>query len=556
MKKLFFYLLALSLVLLNACQKELSNESGNTPSEGSLQSDVSGDCLPKTVNGTYTAGTSLAATVNAIDVQVNVSATGSYTVYTDTVNGYYFSATGIFTSLGTTTVTLRGGGTPFTEGINNFVVNYDSTFCAVAVNVLSAGSGGPAVFSLQNTAGTCTATVNGTYAPAVALNNNTNTVTLSVNVASIGTYNITTAVTNGMTFAASGSFTTTGVQNITLKGSGVPGTAGSTPIPVTAGTSSCSFTVPVGSAATGTLGGTPGACTPAVIAGTAMLGTPLTNVNTVQIQATVATAGAYNIKSDTVSGFSFSASGNFSATGVQNVLLIGSGTPTVSGPVNFTVKFGTSTCTFTVTVATADYYPRTTNSNWSYEINNVAIDSFYRKVIAPTHSALGNTYNIFMLDDGSGLDSSGYYRKSATDYFEYFDLGGFFTFDNPQWVEYIFLKDANVNTNWKSAGFTGTYTVAPNPPQTVKVRFNYTILQKDVAISITTSTGTVSYPNTIVVEEKYEVETAPGVWGDATSLVGYGKSYYARGVGLIKYEAFDPTGAPAGQQELRRYQVF
>ncbi len=551
--------MALSLVLLNACQKELSNESGNTPSEGSLQSDVSGDCLPKTVNGTYTAGTSLAVTVNTIDVQVNVSSTGSYTVYTDTVNGYYFSATGIFTSIGTTTVTLRGGGTPFTEGINNFVVNYDSTFCGIVVTVLSAGSGGPAAFSLQNTTGTCTATVNGSYAPGVVLNNNTNTVTLSVNVASIGTYNITTAATNGMTFAASGSFTTLGVQNITLKGSGIPGTAGSTTIPVTAGTSSCSFAVPVGSAATGTLGGTPGACTPAVVVGTAMIGVPLTNVNTVQIQATVATAGAYNIKSDTVSGFSFSASGNFSATGAQNVLLIGFGTPTVTGPVNFTVKFGTSTCTFTVTVAAADYFPRTANSNWSYEINDLSTDSFYRKVSSPPatlHSALGNMYNIFMFNDGSGLDSSGYYRKSGTDYFEYFDVGGFFSFDNPSWVEYTFLRDAAANTIWKSTGFTGTYTVAPNPPQSVKVRFSYKILQKDVAVSINTSTGTVSYPNTIVVEEKYEVETTPGNFVDATSTIGYGKSYYARGVGLIKYEAFDPAGALSYLQELRRYQVF
>lgn len=60
----------------------------------------------------------------------------------------------------------------------------------------------------------------------------------------------------------------------------------------------------------------------------------------------------------------------------------------------------------------------------------------------------------------------------------------------------------------------------------------------------------------IVVEEKYEAEVLPGVWQDLTTVVGYGKSYYARGVGLIKYEAFDATGALAFQQELRRYQVF
>ena len=47
------------LIGFTACQKETSFEGDNTPAEGSLLSDVSGDCLPKTVNGTYVAGTAL-----------------------------------------------------------------------------------------------------------------------------------------------------------------------------------------------------------------------------------------------------------------------------------------------------------------------------------------------------------------------------------------------------------------------------------------------------------------------------------------------------------------
>src|SRR6185436_16318778 len=100
------------------------------------QSDVTGDCLPKTVNGTYVATTALVPATNTISVQVNVLKTGTYEIGTDTVNGYYFRAASTFTTLGATTVTLRGNGTPFAPGVNNFVVSFDSTFCDIQVTVL------------------------------------------------------------------------------------------------------------------------------------------------------------------------------------------------------------------------------------------------------------------------------------------------------------------------------------------------------------------------------------------------------------------------------------
>ena len=149
MKKHFFYWLALAFLVITGCQKEVSFELGNTPAEGSLQSDVTGDCLPKTVNGTYVATTALVPTTNSITVSVNVARTGTYVVTTDTINGYYFRGTGTFTALGATNVTLRGNGTPFAAGIDNFVVSFDSTICDIAVTVLPAGAGGLAVFYCQ-----------------------------------------------------------------------------------------------------------------------------------------------------------------------------------------------------------------------------------------------------------------------------------------------------------------------------------------------------------------------------------------------------------------------
>jgi hypothetical protein len=98
------------------------------------------------------------------------------------------------------------------------------------------------------------------------------------------------------------------------------------------------------------LGGSPGACTSATIAGNYVVTSPLTASNTVTIQVTVNSIGAYSIFTNTVAGMTFAANGNFTSTGVQNVVLTGTGTPTASGAQTFTVNYNGSTCTFSVTV--------------------------------------------------------------------------------------------------------------------------------------------------------------------------------------------------------------
>jgi hypothetical protein len=352
MRKHFIYWLALGFVAITGCQKELSFEGGNTPAEGSLQSDVSGDCLPKTVNGIYEAALALTPATNTITVQVNVTHTGLYTIATDTVNGYYFRGTGTFTALGANTITLRSNGTPFAAGVNNFVVSFDSTICDIPVTVLPAGTTKPAVFAFAGAGGSCTGAVPaGTYTKDVALNS-TNTVTISVNVTTIGTYNITTTF-QGMTFAASGIFAATGAQTVTLNGSGTPSTSGLNTVPLTAGTSTCSFPVTVTTAAVGTLGATTGACSPSTINGTYIKDVILTAANTVQVQIDVTTAGTYNISTNTVAGMQFSGTGTVAVGPGQLITLNGTGTPTAAGPQTFTVTFGTSTCTFTITVGAA-----------------------------------------------------------------------------------------------------------------------------------------------------------------------------------------------------------
>jgi len=562
MKRQIVYLLALGLLVIIGCQKELSFEGANTPAQGSLQSDASGDCLPKTVNGTYEAGTALVPATNTISVDINVTQTGTYLVTTDTVNGFYFSASGTFTALGNNTVTLRSNGTPFAADVNNFVVSFDSTFCDIQVTVLPAGAGGPAVFTLEGAPNACTgAIVNGSYATGLALTAS-NTVVINVNVTTIGTYNISTTY-QGMVFSGTGAFINTGVQAVTLTGSGTPTTGGANTVPVTIGTSTCSFVVNVSSPAVGTLGGAPTACTPATVNGIYRVGDALTGANTVQVQINVTTGGVYSISTNTVTGFSFAGTGTVTAGPNQLIILTGTGTPATAGPQTFTVTFGTSSCTFTVDCLPAlsnDYFPRTTNSNWSYEIDDDPLDSLYRTATSGTISAVSNTFNIFMQEDGvaPGLDSSGYYNRNIAtgEYNEWFDAGSYLGYDNPLWASYIFLKDnVPVGTSWNSQAFDGIATLPPPTP--FSIRFKYSILQKDVPVSFTTSTGTMNFTNVIVVEERFEMfSTATSSWIDMTSQIGSGKAYYARGIGLIKYEVLNTTGAVAGQQELRRYQVF
>jgi len=102
---------------------------------------------------------------------------------------------------------------------------------------------GTAKYSLSGVPGNCTgAIVSGSWKAGAALPD-TNTVKIKVIVDSVGTYNITTASANGISFAASGTFASTGEQTVILKASGIPAAAGS--FNYTAGANGCIFTITV-----------------------------------------------------------------------------------------------------------------------------------------------------------------------------------------------------------------------------------------------------------------------------------------------------------------------
>ncbi len=138
--KAFSFLMMIAVILFG-CQKEYSVENGGTSgmATGTLKSGGSGECLPSSVQGVYTAGIATNA-ANYINVDVDITALGSYTINTNIVNGYSFSATGVATTLGVQTIKLNASGTPVANGANTFTVKFGTSQCNLVVDVLGAGS--------------------------------------------------------------------------------------------------------------------------------------------------------------------------------------------------------------------------------------------------------------------------------------------------------------------------------------------------------------------------------------------------------------------------------
>lgn len=82
-------------------------------------------CRSAKANGVYKVGFELTAT-NTVTVPVVVTEIGSYTITTDTVDGFSFSGSGTFTSIGNHTITLYGTGIPSSTETKTFTMTSDS----------------------------------------------------------------------------------------------------------------------------------------------------------------------------------------------------------------------------------------------------------------------------------------------------------------------------------------------------------------------------------------------------------------------------------------------
>lgn len=343
-----FTLIALTcfvLALTSSCTKD-SIGTSNAGGTSSYSFDGSpGTCATPAVAGFYSVGTALNAT-NTLTFAVNVSVKGTYSITTTASNGVFFSGSGTFTTTGPQTVVLTGSGTPKKAGNFPFVPVSSNT-CNFTVSFLS---GAPsAVFTYAGAPATCTAPViSGAYAAGVAMGSS-NYVDLAVNVTTPGAYTISTNSADGISFSASGVFTSAGPgQAVRLIGNGTPASQGPYTFRPTGG---CDFTITVApppppAAFTYT-------CTPANVSGTFAAGTALTSASTIVLDVNVTTAGLYSVTttSSNSNGVTFSGSGVFSGTGAKTITLTSSNTPMAGGTFSYTPTG--AACPFDVTYTTA-----------------------------------------------------------------------------------------------------------------------------------------------------------------------------------------------------------
>ncbi len=308
-------------------------------------------CTGVMADGNYTAGTALTSS-NILTVQAIVTLPGIYNLSAATTNGFSFSGSGVFTDTGLQNVILKGTGIPIKAEVSNVIATNIVSTCNFGITVLS-DTAGKAIFSFDGSPNNClNYTVNGTYYAGIVAASN-NTITMTVNVTKPGSYSITTNTANGITFTDAGAFINTGQQTITLLARGTPIRSESTAFIPNTGTVSCNFNLdvkPLPPPAVFTLSGSPNSCTPVTVNGFYIVSKPLDAANTVVIQVDVGTTGSYAFSTNTVNGFTFSASGVFTTPGLQNIILPGSGIPQASGPTILTPRYLTSSCTFSVQV--------------------------------------------------------------------------------------------------------------------------------------------------------------------------------------------------------------
>jgi hypothetical protein len=172
------------------------------------------NCSTIVVSGTFTATIPLNST-NKIMVSVNSASAGSYNITTNKVNGIIFGASGSFASAGIYTIelfALPSNNIPLTTTTSNYTINGSTgSACSFDVNY------GAAPLYATYFVDCAGISVSGNYNVGVLLNVS-NTITLTINVATVGgIYNITTTSANGVKYGASGTFPSAGIHTVILR---------------------------------------------------------------------------------------------------------------------------------------------------------------------------------------------------------------------------------------------------------------------------------------------------------------------------------------------------
>jgi len=146
------FLVACCITVLFSCQKEMSEEVNSALTASGSLWDTAANCLPDSVHGTFYGGITPGSDTAYVEVQVNVTQTGSYSISSDVQDGFQFADSGFFSSTGLNTIHLKPLGTPIIPTTSTFSISFDSSFCSFTVVIQD--STGTGLGGHQDTTGT------------------------------------------------------------------------------------------------------------------------------------------------------------------------------------------------------------------------------------------------------------------------------------------------------------------------------------------------------------------------------------------------------------------
>jgi hypothetical protein len=120
------------LLVLTACKKEPHQP---LPAKGYFAKDKYGQCLPNIAHGLFYNGYPAGTDTNYVDVNVDVTSPGSYSIRTDKMNGVLFSAAGNFTDTGLQVVRLKASGSFISPLETIYPITFDSSTCSFYIQV-------------------------------------------------------------------------------------------------------------------------------------------------------------------------------------------------------------------------------------------------------------------------------------------------------------------------------------------------------------------------------------------------------------------------------------
>ncbi|HPI00503.1 MAG TPA: hypothetical protein PK772_09240 [Chitinophagaceae bacterium] len=127
------------LFIFISCRRDYSYEKSLTQkiqekqTKGFLGNNF-GQCLTANINGAYLTHVETDAS-NTIEITATITEPGKYTITTDTVNGMFFNASGVFYNTGIFKVSLQGHGTAINTGNTTFTITFDESQCTCSLPV-------------------------------------------------------------------------------------------------------------------------------------------------------------------------------------------------------------------------------------------------------------------------------------------------------------------------------------------------------------------------------------------------------------------------------------